>query len=160
MSDKPKFVYVIYIAATPEKVWQALTDGDMSEHYWDGSRLISDWKAGAPFELKLKRHDKNITGTVIEVDAPRRLVYSFHPHHDGVMEDEGPSRVAFEIERQDDQVKLTIVHDGFEAGSKVFEGISRGWPLVLSSLKSYLESGKVLRAHWYKDAAGAEQAKA
>ena len=59
--------------------------------------------------------------------------------------------MTFEIEQQKDQVKLTIVHDGFEPGSKAFEGISRGWPFVLSSLKSYLEAGKVLRAHWYED---------
>jgi uncharacterized protein YndB with AHSA1/START domain len=67
------------------------------------------------------------------------------------MDAEPPSRVTFELEQQKDQVKLTIVHDGFEPGSKAFEGISRGWPFVLSSLKSYLEAGKVLRAYWYED---------
>jgi len=153
--SKPSFVYVIYIASTPEKVFEALTDGTMSEHYWDGSRIISDWKVGSPFALKLKRHDKHITGTVLEVDPPRRLAYTFHPHHDG-LEDEGPSRVTFDIERQVDQVKLTIVHDGFEPGSKVIEAISRGWPLVLSSLKSYLETGNILRPYWYDEAAAPE----
>jgi uncharacterized protein YndB with AHSA1/START domain len=151
MMSKPSFVYVIYIASTPEKVFEALTSGQMSEQYWDGSRVESDWKVGSPFALKLKRHDKHITGTVLEYDPPKRLAYTFQPHHDG-MEDEGPSRVAFDLERQEDQVKLTIIHDGFEPDSKVFGAIGRGWPLVLSSLKSYLETGKVLRPYWYDDA--------
>src|SRR5712675_1802464 len=132
--SKPEFVYVIYIASTPEKIFKALTDANMSEQYWDGNRVVSDWKIGGPFAL--------------ELDPPRRLAYTFHPRHDG-MEAEPPSRVTFELEQQKDQVRLTIVHDGFEPGSRAFEGISRGWPFVLSSLKSYLEAGKVLHAHWY-----------
>jgi uncharacterized protein YndB with AHSA1/START domain len=147
--NKPSFVYVIYIASTPEKVFAALTDGAMSERYWDGNRLVSDWTVGAAFTLKLSRYSWDIVGRVLEVDPPRRLAYTFHPQHSD-MKNEGPSRVAFEIEPQRDQVKLTIVHDQFEPGSKVVEHVSRGWPLVLSSLKSYLESGKVLRPHWYE----------
>jgi uncharacterized protein YndB with AHSA1/START domain len=148
--SKPEFVYVIYIASTPEKIFEALTDAKMSEQYWDGNSVVSDWNIGAPFALKLKRKDKHVTGKVLEFDPPRRLAYSFHPEHDG-MEVERPSRVSFELEQQKDQVKLTIVHDGFDPGSKAFEGISRGWPFVLSSLKSYLEVGKVLHAPWYQN---------
>ena len=150
MSNKPKFVYVIYIASTPEKVFEALTDGDMSVHYWHGSRIVSDWKIGSSFLLKLERGDKEIIGTVAEYDPPRQLVYTFHPQFGGT-DKEPPSRVAFEIEPQKDQVKLTMVHDGFEAGSQVFEAISRGWPLILSSLKSFLETGKVFRPDWYDE---------
>ena len=148
--SKPEFVYVTYIASTPEKIFKALTDAKMSEQYWDGNSVVSDWKIGAPFALKLKRKDKHVTGKVLEFDPPRRLAYSFHPEHDG-LEAEPPSRVTFELEQQNDQVRLTIVHDGFEPGSSAFEGISRGWPFVLSSLKSYLEAGRVLRAPWYQD---------
>lgn len=151
MSDNPSFVYIIYIASTAEKVFQALTDADMSERYWVGNRLQSDWKVGSPFALKLKRESNRVTGTVLEVDPPRRLTYTFHSQHDG-LESEGPSRVTFEIEDQKDQVKLMITHDQFAPDSKVFEHISRGWPLVLSSLKSFLESGRVLRAPWYEEA--------
>ena len=139
--SKPEFVYVIYIASTPEKVFQALTDEKMSEQYWFGN--------GAPFALKLKREEKDVTGEVLEFDPPRRLAYSFRAAHAG-MEAEPPSRVTFELEQQRDQVKLTIVHDKFEPGSKALESVSRGWPLVLSSLKSYLETGKVLYAPWYE----------
>jgi uncharacterized protein YndB with AHSA1/START domain len=150
MSDKPKFVYVIYIASTPDKVFRALTSSEMSKQYWSDNYVESDWKVGSPFALKLSRHEKkDITGEVLECDPPRRLAYTFHPHHGG-MEDEGASRVIFEIEAQQDQVKLTVIHDGFEPGSKVFESISQGWPHVLSSLKSYLESGKGMMAPWYR----------
>ena len=149
--SKPEFVYVIYIAATPEKVFEALTDEKMSEQYWVGNRVVSDWKIGAPFALKLKHGEKDVTGKVLEFDPPRRLAYSFHAAHDG-MEAEPPSRVTFELEPQRNQVKLTVVHDTFEPGSKAFENVSRGWPLVLSSLKSYLETGKVLYAPWYETA--------
>ena len=147
--SKPEFVYVIYIASTPEKVFAALTDAKMSEQYWAGNRVVSDWKIGAAFALKLKREDADVTGKVLEFDPPRRLAYSFHAAHAG-MKAEPPSRVTFELEPQKDQVKLTIVHDKFEPGSKAFESVSRGWPLVLSSLKSYLETGKVLHAPWYE----------
>jgi uncharacterized protein YndB with AHSA1/START domain len=157
--SKPSFVYVIYIASTAEKVFEALTDAKMSERYWTGNRVESDWKVGAPFALKLKREDKDVTGKVLEVDPPRRLAYTFHPQHDG-MENEPASRVTFELEQQKDQVRLTIIHNDFEPGSKVFEGISRGWPLVLSSLKSLLETGRVLRAPWYEDEDAGPAAKA
>lgn len=148
--SKPSFVYVIYIASSAEKVFEALTDAEISERYWTGNHVESDWKVGSPFTLKLKREAEDVTGKVLEFDPPRRLSYTFHPHHGG-MENEPPSRVTFELEQQQDQVRLKIIHDDFEPGSKVFEGISQGWPLVLSSLKSLLESGRVLRAPWYED---------
>jgi uncharacterized protein YndB with AHSA1/START domain len=148
--SKPEFVYVIYIASTPEKVFAALTDEKMSEQYWDGNSVVSDWKIGAPFALKLKREAKDVTGKVLEFDPPRRLAYTFRAAHAG-MEAEPPSRVTFELEPQKNQVKLTVVHDKFEPGSKALESVSRGWPLVLSSLKSYLEAGRVLHAPWYED---------
>lgn len=149
-ASKSNFVYVTYIASTPEKVWQALTDAKMSERYWLGNRVESDWKVGSPFALKRDGPKAVVSGTVLKCDRPRRLSYSFHPEHDG-LEREKPSRVSFELEKQKDQVKLTVTHDEFEPGSKVFESISRGWPLTLSSLKSLLETGRALHAHWYQE---------
>lgn len=148
--SKPGFVYVIYIASTPEKVWQALTDPKMSERYWLGNRVESDWKVGSPFALKRDDPKVTVTGTVLACDPRRRLSYSFHPEHDG-LQSEKPSRVCFELEKQKDQVKLSLTHDEFEPGSKVFESISRGWPLTLSSLKSLLETGRTLQAFWYQE---------
>ena len=157
--SEPSFVYVIYIASTPEKVWHALTDAETSARYWFGNHVESDWKVGSPFSLKRGEKRLTDTGTVLEFDPPRRLSYTFQSLKDGVAL-EKPSRVTFALEQQEDQVKLTIVHDEFEPGSKVFESISGGWPLVLSSLKSLLESGRVLRAPWYEKEVAREEAEA
>ena len=152
--SKPKFVYVVYIASTPEKVFAALTDEKASAQYWSGNRVISDWKVGAPFALKLKGGMHDVVGKVLAFDPPRRLAYTFHPHHDG-LEREGPSRVTFEIEPLGGQVRLTVTHDEFPVGSLSFDQISRGWPHVLSSLKSYLETGRGMVAPWYQEAKSA-----
>jgi uncharacterized protein YndB with AHSA1/START domain len=147
--SKPNFVYVIYIASTPDKVFKALTDPKSSERYWFGYAVSSDWKVGSPFALK---KDGKVwdTGKVLEYEPPRRLSYSFHPEHDG-LENEKPSRVAFGLEEINGQVKLTMTHDGFDASSKVFPKISVGWPSILSSLKSMLETGKELPPFWTGD---------
>jgi uncharacterized protein YndB with AHSA1/START domain len=149
MSDKPKFVYVIYIASTPEKVFAALTDPVQSAHYWFGYRVTSEWKVGAPFSL-MKDGKHWDTGAVLEYDAPRRLAYTFHPEHDG-LENEKPSRVSFDLEEINGQVKLTMTHDDFDDGSSVLPKISVGWPSILSSLKSLLETGKELPPFWKGD---------
>lgn len=147
--SKPEFVYTIYIASTPERVFAALTDAKMSEQYWHGNSVHSDWNIGSSFVLRLARHDGDVTGKVLEYDPPRRLAYSFLTH-DG--SDGGrASRVTFDIEPQRDQVRLTMIHDGFESGSPVLEKVSLGWPLILSSLKSFVECGTVLHAPWYED---------
>jgi uncharacterized protein YndB with AHSA1/START domain len=149
MSDKPKFVYVIYIASTPEKVFAALTDPEQSACYWFGYRVTSTWKVGAPFSL-MKDGKHWDTGTVLEYEAPRRLAYTFHPEHDG-LEKERPSRVSFDLEEINGQVKLTMSHDDFDDGSSVLPKISVGWPSILSSLKSLLETGKELPPFWKGD---------
>src|SRR5262245_28692073 len=147
--EKPMFVYVIYIASTPEKVFAALTDAEMSAQYWSGYRVVSGWTVGASFALKRSPDESRVIGKVLEVDPPRRLAYTFHSQHDG-LEKEEPSRVTFEIEPHRDQVKLTVTHDQFPIGSEVFGHVSRGWPHVISSLKSFLESGKGTVARWYR----------
>jgi uncharacterized protein YndB with AHSA1/START domain len=119
-----------------------LTDGKMSEQYWFGFAVTSDWKVGAPFSL-MKDGKVWDTGQVLECDPPRRLSYTFHPQHSGV-ENEKPSRVTFALEDINGQVKLTMTHEDFEDGSRVFEMIQIGWPSVLSSLKSLLETGRAL----------------
>ena len=140
---KPSFVYVTYIRTSPEKLWQALTDGALTRQYWAGRRVESDWTVGAPvtFWFDGKVSD---SGKVLECDPPRRLSYSFHVEFVEALRSEPPSRVTFEIERLDAQVKLTVTHDGFEPGSQVFTAISGGWPVILSSLKSLLETGQTI----------------
>jgi uncharacterized protein YndB with AHSA1/START domain len=147
--SKPDFVYVIYIASTPDKVFAALTDPKLSERYWFGYAVASDWKVGSSFALE-KDGKAWDTGSVLEYDPPRRLSYSFHPEHDG-LEGEEPSQVAFELEEINGQVKLTMTHNGFDDASKVLPKIRVGWPSILSSLKSLLETGKELPPFWTGD---------
>jgi uncharacterized protein YndB with AHSA1/START domain len=147
--SKPNFVYVIYIASTPEKVFHALTDRALSARYWFGYEVTSDWKVGSSFAL-VKEGKSWDEGKVLEYDPPRRLSYSFHPLHDG-LENEKPSRVAFDLEEINGQVKLTMTHDGFIDDSAVLPKISVGWPSILSSLKSLLETGKELPPFWKGD---------
>lgn len=151
--SKPAFVYVTYIASTPEKVFKALTDTDVTAKYWFGNAVTSDWKVGSP--VTFQREGKLIvSGKVLEHDAPRRLSYTFHSLHEPYNGTEKPSRVVIDLEQQKGQVKLTVTHDDFAPDSKVFAGISNGWPLVLSNLKSYLETGATpLHAPWYEEAA-------
>ena len=143
--SKPNFVYVTYIMTTPEKLWQALTDGAFTQRYWFGRRIESDWKVGARVTLW---HEGKVSdsGEVLECDPPRRLSYSFHVEFVEELRAEPPSRVTFEIEKLGAQVKLTLTHDQFEPGSKTLAGISTGWQVILSSLKSQLETGEAPRA--------------
>ena len=141
--SKPVFVYVIYIASTPEKVFKALTDTDATAKFWFGNAVTSDWKVGSP--VTFHREGKLIlSGKVIEHDAPRRLSYTFTSHHEPHNGTEKPSRVVMDLEQQKDQVKLTVTHDGFAARSTVLKSIREGWPPLLSSLKTLLETGEPL----------------
>ncbi|MGH6790686.1 MAG: SRPBCC family protein [Pseudolabrys sp.] len=149
-ASKPIFAYTIYIASTPEKVFAALTDATATGKFWFGNAATSDWKVGSP--VTFHREGKLIVqGTILEHEPPLRLSYSFKPMHDELFSGEQPSRVVFDLEQQKDQVKLTVTHDEFAEDSKVFPNISKGWPLVLSSLKSYLETNRVLYAPWYEE---------
>jgi uncharacterized protein YndB with AHSA1/START domain len=145
MSDKPKFVYVTYIASTPEKVFQALTDPNITEQYWFGFRITANGKAGSSFVARSPGGADFDKGVILESDPPRRLSYTWRPQYDDVKH-ERPSRVTFDLAPLKGQVRLTIVHEDFDDGSKVFDSISKGWPAVLSSLKSFLETGRALEA--------------
>jgi uncharacterized protein YndB with AHSA1/START domain len=157
MSEKPKFVYVVYIASTPEKVWQALTDPDVSGKYWYGYRVAANGKPGDLMIATSPGGEVSHRDPIVESDPPRRLVYGWKPllkNHP----DERPSRVTFELAPFKGQTRLTVIHDEFDEGSKIFGMISQGWPAVLSSLKSFLETGKGLQSTWDEEAAkrGAE----
>lgn len=141
--NKVKRVYVTYIRSTPEKVWDALTNPEMTRHYW-GHSIISEWKPGCEWSLR-RAGDPNITttcGQVIESQRPARLVLSWSKPQDPSV----VSRATFEIEKFDGDVRLTVIHDELEPDSELLRGISRGWPIVLSSLKSFLETGRGMDA--------------
>jgi uncharacterized protein YndB with AHSA1/START domain len=146
--DKPVFVYVTYIASTPEMVWRALVEPEVTVVYW---RLVnvSDWKPGSRWEHREGGPEGvlRLVGKVLESSPPRRLVITWAFPADEV-DERNYSRVTFDIEPVEGVVRLTVTHDRLEAGSKMLEGITAGWPKVLSSLKSLLEVGKPLPALW------------
>jgi uncharacterized protein YndB with AHSA1/START domain len=143
MMDKPKFVYVTYIRSTREKVWQALTDGATTRAYWFGYRIESDWKVGDPLRFYNPEGQLAHDDTVLACDPPSTLSYGWKPLMKG-FEEETESRVTFTLEQVGDQVKLTMVHDEMMPGGKMLDAVSAGWPGVISSLKSLLETGKAL----------------
>jgi uncharacterized protein YndB with AHSA1/START domain len=134
-------VYVTYIRSTPEKVWDALTNPEMTRQYW-GHSIVSDWNPGSAWSLR-RISDPNFSaacGEVVECSRPERLVLTWSKPWDPSV----VSRASFDIEKLDDAVRLTVTHDELEPASEMLRGISRGWPIVLSSLKSLLETGKGL----------------
>lgn len=141
--SKPVFVYVTYIKTTPEKLWEALTSSEFSRRYWFGTELRSNFKVGSPFALMM---DGKVTdsGEILEADRPRRLSYTFKHELDDEMRKEGATKVVFTLEPYGELVKLTLTHEGFAGESRLLEGISKGWPAILSNLKSLLESGDAL----------------
>jgi uncharacterized protein YndB with AHSA1/START domain len=140
--SKPEFVYVTYIETTPEKLWDALTNSEFTERYWWDTRVVSDWKIGSPVALE-SRGKVTDTGVIVVADPPRRLSYTW-ANTSEEFRNERPSRVTFAIEPYGKLVKLTLTHEDFDKESKMLQGISKGWPAIVSSLKTMLESGQAL----------------
>jgi uncharacterized protein YndB with AHSA1/START domain len=140
---KPEFVYVTYIKTTPEKLWDALTKSEFTQQYWFGAEVRSDWQVGSPFALVMGGKVTD-SGKVLEAERPWRLSYTFKHELDDEMRKEGATKVVFALEPHGALVKLTLIHENFAQGSKLLEGISKGWPAILSNLKSLLESGDAL----------------
>ena len=140
--NNPDFIYTTYIKTTPEKVWAAITNPEFTRQYWGGHVNISDWKNGSKWQHEDTSNNNavRISGKVLENTPPKRLVLSWaSPSNEANV-----STVTFEIEPLDDLVRLNIIHGDFKQDSTMAANVSKGWPLVLSSLKSYLESGKAL----------------
>jgi len=139
-----KFIYVTYIRTTPEKLWDALTKPEFTRAYWFGTAQDCAWEAGSPWRLMFSDGRVGDTGEVVEIDRPRRLVLKWRNEFRPELKDEGYSRATFVIEAASDMVKLTVTHEMDRDGSKFIEAVSNGWPSVLASLKSLLETGKAL----------------
>lgn len=147
MTGKPSFVYVTYIHSTPERVWQALTDADLTGEYW-GHRNVSDWQTGSPWEHQ--RVDgsgiADAVGTVLEATPPTRLVMTLAAPGDP--SPTGSTVVIFDIEPHQDIIRLTVTHTNLADETALTE-VSAGWPAVLANLKSLLETGHALpQAPW------------
>ncbi|MEP6664086.1 MAG: SRPBCC family protein, partial [Verrucomicrobiota bacterium] len=135
--EKPKLVYETFIRSTPKKTWDAITNPKFTRQYWGGMTNVSDWKKGSKWEHHNPESEVWITGKVMESIPPKRLVLTWADPDD--LKDQ--SRVTFEIEPMEDMVCLTVTHDKFKTGSKMAGKVSWGWPRVLSSMKSFLETG-------------------
>jgi uncharacterized protein YndB with AHSA1/START domain/DNA-binding transcriptional ArsR family regulator len=142
MTDKPTFVYVTYIKSTPEKVWQALTDADLTAQYW-GRSNVSNWQVDSRWEHQ--RTDgsgiADVVGTVVESSPPTRLVATWAAP--GEERADGPSRVIFDIQPYGEIVRLTVTHENL-ADEAERDAAAEGWSAVLSNLKSFLETGSPL----------------
>jgi uncharacterized protein YndB with AHSA1/START domain len=139
---KPEFIYISYIETTPEKLWEALTSSEFTKRYWWDTHVVSDWKVGSPFSLVLNGKTTDV-GEILEADRPRRLSYTFRHILNEAARKERPWRVTFVLQHGK-LVKLTLTHEDFAEDSVVIDGISKGWPAIMSSLKSMLESGTAL----------------
>lgn len=146
MTDRSaSFIYVTYIRTTPEKVFEAITKPETARRYWGHENVSDDWRPGAAWQHVRTDEARTVdlVGKVIESDPPARLVISW-ANESQKDDPEQYSRVAFDIEAQGEMVKLTVTHDELQPGSGMLNGISKGWPLVLSSMKSFLETGQGL----------------
>ena len=139
-----KFVYVTFIRTTPEKLWEALTKPEFTRIYWYDMWQDSDWKEGSSWKLMFADGRIADQGTITVNDKPKRLVISWRNEWKPELKAEGPSRATFEIEPAGPAVKLTVTHETPVAESKLIEAVSGGWPLILSGLKSLLETGETL----------------
>lgn len=142
---KPDFVYSIYIQTTPEKLWNALLDPEMTKLFWGRHRNVSDWKPGSKWEHQ-DYDDANtvdLVGKVLECEPHKRLVMTWAAPKDEEHE-EKHSKVTFELKSMPDSVQLTVIHDQVGSDPDMLMAISMGWPAVLSSLKSLLETGTPL----------------
>ncbi|MFL5243236.1 MAG: SRPBCC family protein [Gemmataceae bacterium] len=147
-----RFVYVTYIRTTPEKLWQALIDPEFTSRYWCETRQESDWKPGASWRSMIPDGRMGDSGEILEIEPHRRLVLTWRNEFKPELRAEGYSRLTYEIEKQQESVKLTIIHEMDKPGSKLIEAVSGGWPFILASLKSLLETGQPLEEtrHWPK----------
>ena len=150
--ETTEFVYATYIRTTPEKLWEALTNGDFSEKYWFGFRIEVEQKAGGKLRMVppkgMEKHGDHL-GEVLTCEPPRKLVYTWNPKDTPEVEKKRKSlsRVTYELTPMGNQVRLRLIHENLlsedvEKNPNTFRGINNGWPAVISSLKSLLETGE------------------
>ena len=140
--EKTSFVYVTYIRSTPEKVFEAITKPEIARRYW-GHENVSEWKPGSTWQhvRANEQHTVELVGKVVEIAPPTRLVITW-ANASQADDPAGYSRVSFDIAAYEDMVRLTVSHDELEGDSAMAKGVQQGWPIVLSSLKSLLETGQ------------------
>jgi uncharacterized protein YndB with AHSA1/START domain len=139
-----QFVYVTYIKTSPQKLFDALTLPEFTRLYWDGVEHEADWRAGGSWKLVFPDGRVADAGEVVVYDPPRRLELRWRNEFRPELLEEGYSRCVMEIEPDGEVTRLTITHSMDKPGSKLIEAVSGGWPRLMSSLKTLLETGAVL----------------
>ncbi len=149
MGSRPSFHYVIYIRATTEKVWRALIEPEFTKQYWAATWQESEWRKDTAWKIVKPDGVVADAGEIVEIEPHRRLVLTWRNEFRPDLTAEGFSRLTYELEQQGDMVRLALTHEMLElpAGpSKFIDAVSSGWPAILSSLKSLLETGESLEA--------------
>jgi uncharacterized protein YndB with AHSA1/START domain len=139
-----RFVYVTYIRTTPAKLWHALFDPEFTRQFWCETVQDCDWKKGSTWRLMIPDGRVADTGEVLEIEPEKRLVLSWRKEFKPEIREDGDSRLTYELERVGESVKLTVIHESDVPRSKLIDAVSQGWPHILSSLKSLLETGESL----------------
>jgi uncharacterized protein YndB with AHSA1/START domain len=145
--NEQRIVEVIYIRTSLIELWDALTNPDVTQRYWFDTRIVSDWKIGSKVQY-LRNGELTDEHVVLANEKYRVLSHTFQPLF-GEFQSEPPSRVTFTMAENGGVVRLTIVHDGFPPDSKVCPACSKGWPMILSSLKTFLETGTPLPSYTF-----------
>ena len=150
-----QFVYVTYIATTPEELWTALTSGESTQQYFFGRRVEAEWRVGGRITYWEKPRTVDIQGDILAYDPPRRLSFTFMTPSDTTAR-ERPTRVTFELKPMGRVVRLRLVHtdlipEDFEDDPEVFQGLNNGWPAILANLKTFLETGRPLEMQPKRD---------
>lgn len=140
--NQQQIVQVAYIKAPIEQVWEALTNPDITQRYWGNTRIQSDWQTGSKIQY-MRGGEITDEHIILEIDKPRKLVHTFQPLFDE-FKNESPSRVSISLIQGGEVVRLTLEHDNFPPNSKVYLACREGWPMLLSGLKTLLETGKPL----------------
>jgi len=146
LDTRPAQVYTVFIRAPQAKVWDAITKPEFTHRYMYDSDANTTWKPGT--RLLWTKHGTGselVDGEVIEYDKPNRLVFSWIIKYDAELTSEGSSRVTYELSEAEGLTKLTVVHDDFPSGSKVYDEVAGGWPYILSGLKTLLETGAPMK---------------
>ena len=138
-----KFVYVTYIRTTQNKLWDALTKPEFMRAYWCGGFQESGWVKGSAWKMITADGRVSDTGEILEIDPPKRMVIKWRNELKPELTSEGYSRCTFTLEPSADMIKLSVLHEMETEikGSKFVAAVSNGWPMILSGLKSYLETG-------------------
>ena len=138
------FVYVTYIRAPQQKVWDALTKPEYQKIYWFGGHQESTWKKGAEWKMFMPQHGLTDSGEILESDPPNRVVIKWRNEFRPNLKAEGYSRCVMELAQEGELTKLTVSHTIEKEHAEFIQAVSGGWPRILSSLQAYLETG---RAH-------------